>query len=250
MQRNEQVLPYPLPYALLKFGEEQHIEGFRNDGLLYMQSLAKFAKLESDTARGDSFEGATSLIQPKDLNEFTFDTCVMGLGKFTAKQSDLAGPVRIRKNETALCNVYCMFAVTKPVDGELVSSQNLMFGNSCVIVLNTGEFLSRVIRAAKEHGVRRVEWGLVEYYNADEHSGEIGRFRKRSMFAYQNEFRIVVEPGSELPRELRVGSLLDITSEVLPLCEINQRFDFSTRSAREAGIYPAHFLTPQSPSAR
>jgi hypothetical protein len=33
-----------------------------------------------------------------------------------------------------------------------------------------------------------------------------------------------------------VGSLLDITSDVSPLREINQIVDFSTKSAREAGL--------------
>ena len=37
-------------YALLKFGEKKHIQAFCREGLLYMKSLAEFAKLESDTA--------------------------------------------------------------------------------------------------------------------------------------------------------------------------------------------------------
>ena len=49
-------------------------------------------------------------------------------------------------------------------------------------------------------------------------------------------FEIVVEPGSDTPRKLFIGSLLDITSEVIPSSEVNQRLDFSTRSAREAGL--------------
>jgi hypothetical protein len=222
-------------YALLKFGQKQHIQAFRNDGLLYMKPLAEFAKLESDAARGDRFEGTTEIIQPQHVGELRFDTGTLGLGKFTAKPSDLAGPIRVGLSRTASCNVYCMFAVTKPVDGELVSSQNFEFGDSCVIVLNPPEFLNRFVRAATDAGVS-YQHGLVEYYDLDEYSGEIGRFRKRSSFSYQNEFRIVVEPGSTEPRELLIGSLLDITSEVIPSSEINQRFDFSTRSAREAGI--------------
>jgi len=172
MHRTEQGQPWPLPYALLKFGKEQHIQEFRNDGLLFMQPLSTFAKLESDTVRGDCLEGTTHIYQPKDLT-LTIDTGRADLGKFTAKPSDLNG-VRIRLNKTASCNVYCMFAVTKPVDGELVSSQNLAFGDSCVIVLDTAEFLSRVIRVAEDQGVSCLEWGLVEYYNADEYSGETG----------------------------------------------------------------------------
>jgi hypothetical protein len=221
-------------YGLLKFGEKKHIQEFRSDGLLYMSSLSEFALLESDMARGDCFEGSTTIIQPKHT-EMVLDASKMGLGKITVNPLDLAGPVRIGLQGTASCNVYCMFAVTKPTDGELVSSENMQLGDSCVLILNPTEFLARVFSAAKGAGLSPT-CALVEYYDAEEFSGETGRFRKRSIFAYQNEFRIVVEPGSDMPIKLFVGSLIDITSEVIPSAEVNQRLDFSTRSAREAGL--------------
>jgi hypothetical protein len=223
-------------YGLLKFGKRQHIQAFRNDGLMCMKSLAEFARLERDMERGDCFEGTDTIIQPKHVAECIFDASTMGLGKFVAKPTDFAGPIRIGLNRTASCNVYCMFAVTKPVDGELVNPKNLEFGDSCVLVSNPTEFLSRVLGAVKAAGLSYLEYRLVEYYDGEEYSGETGRFRKRSKFAHQNEFRIVIEPGSETPRQISVGSLLDITSEVLPSSEVNQRLDFSTRSAREAGL--------------
>ncbi len=203
---------------------------------MYMKSLAEFARLERDLERGDCFEGTDTIIQPKHVGECIFDPGEMGLGKFVAKPSDFAGPIRIGLNRTASCNVYCMFAITKPVDGELVNPKNLGFGDSCVLVLNPTEFLSRVFGTVRAAGLSYLEYRLVEYYDGEEYSGKTGRFRKRSKFAHQNEFRIVVEPGSETPRQLSVGSLLDITSEVLPSSEVNQRLDFSTRSAREAGL--------------
>jgi hypothetical protein len=222
--------------GLMKFGEKEHIQAFRSDGLMYMKSLAEFARLETDIERGDCFEGTDTIIQPKHVGECIFDTGKVGLGKFVAQPSDFAGPLRIGLNRTGSCNLYCMFAITKPNDGELVDPKNLEFGDSCVLVLNPTEFLSRVVRAAKYAGLNYIEYRLVEYYDGEEYSGETGRFRKRSKFAHQNEFRIVIEPGSEDPRRLSVGSLIDITSEVLPSSEVNQRLDFSTRSAREAGL--------------
>lgn len=221
-------------YGLLKFGEKKHIQEFRNDGLLYMRSLAEFAQLESDMARGDCFEGSTTIIQPKHI-EMTLNGSKIGLGKITVNPLDLTGPVRIALQRTASCNVYCMFAITKPTDEELVNRKNLQFGDSCVLILNPTEFLNRVFRAAEGAGLS-ITCGLVEYYDAEEFSGDTGRFRKRSIFAYQNEFRIVVEPGSVTPIKLFIGSLTDITSEVIPSSEVNKRLDFSTRSAREAGL--------------
>jgi hypothetical protein len=222
-------------YGLLKFGEKQHIQAFRDDGLLYMKSLAEFARLELDMARSDCFEGTTNIIQPKHVADFIIDASKVGFGKITVNPLELAGPVRIGLHRTASCNVYCMFAITKPVDGELVNNKNLQFGDSCVLVLNPTEFLRRVFAAAKDAGLSP-RAGLVEYYDAEEYSGETGRFRKRSMFDYQHEFRIVVEPGSDTPIKLFIDSLFDITSEVLPSSEVNQHLDFSTRSAREAGL--------------
>ena len=221
-------------YALMKFGEREHVEEFRSDGLLYMSSLAYFAQLESDMARGDCVEGSTTIIQPKHA-EIVFDASKIGLGKMTVDPLELVGPVRIALQRTVLCNIYCMFAITKSTDEELVSSKILQFGDSCVLILNPTEFLDRVFRAALGAGLIPT-CGLVEYYDADKFSGDTGRFRKPSIFAYQNEFRIVVEPGADTPRRLFVGGLIDITSEIIPSSEVNQRLDFSTRSAREAGL--------------
>ena len=62
-------------YGLLKFGEKEHIQELRNNGLLYMNTLAAFTQLESNMARGDCFEGSTTIIQPKHL-EMVLDASV------------------------------------------------------------------------------------------------------------------------------------------------------------------------------
>jgi hypothetical protein len=221
-------------YGLLKFGERVHLEELRNHGIIYMRSLAEFTKLESDSARGDPYEGATNIIQPKHVKNLVLEA--PGFGKHAINPSDLCGPVRIAKFVTSACNVYCMFAITGPVDGELVNRQNLQFGDSFLLVLHPQEFLDRIVKAAKETGLASLESRLVDYFDESEYSGKVGRFRKRSAFSYQNEFRIVVEPGSNTPRKLAVGSLTDITSEVLPLAEVSQHLDFSPRSFQEAGL--------------
>lgn len=229
MSESEQTI-----YGLLKFGARNHIQDFRDNGLLYMNTLAAFSKLEADMARGDCFEGSTTIIQPKHA-EIVFDASKIGFGTFAINPMELTGPVRIGLQRTASCNIFCLFAITKPTDGELVDKKNLCFGDSCVLILNPTEFLKRVFHAALESGFKPTS-ALVEYYDTNEYSGETGRFRKRSIFDYQNEYRIVVEPGSHEPLILSIGSLIDITSDIMPSSEINQRLDFSTRSAKEAGL--------------
>jgi hypothetical protein len=87
-------------YMLLKFAtEKQHLEAFRN-GLLFMRPLAYFAKLEETcTGRGDSFEGTSTITQPKHIEKLIIDTGNTGVGKIIATPlEDLAGPVIIRLN--------------------------------------------------------------------------------------------------------------------------------------------------------
>jgi hypothetical protein len=124
-----------------------------------------------------------------------------------------------------------MYAVTKP---EPVDDRNFEFGSSFVIVLNSFEFRRRFISSSTR---LRLQWqdGLVEYYELDKYSGETGAFRKPSRFAYQSEFRLTVRPGVLL-RKLEIGNLEDITSEILPLPEINRIVDLSPETARKAGL--------------
>jgi hypothetical protein len=128
-----------------------------------------------------------------------------------------------------------MFAVTGPVDGDLIPERGLGLGGWFVLVLNPSEFVSRVSGAAKEAGLG-CQFGAVQYYDSGRYSGYVGPFRKRSEFAHQNEFRLVLGPGCGKPVELTAGSLLDITSEILPACDVNTLLDFSSRSFREAGL--------------
>ena len=77
---------------------------------------------------------------------------------------------------------------------------------------------------------------MVEYYDEKKHSGQTGRFRKRRGFAYQREYRIVVEPGVDGPREFDVGDLTDITSEVIPRSLADEVLKFTPEDAMAAGL--------------
>jgi hypothetical protein len=229
----------PFWVILLKFGKKQHLEEFRENGLVYMNSRTFFSRLENDCVRADSFEGTDRIIQPHDTHVTIEGPIQASCGhietvKVSLLPGDLAGPVSIGWNKND-CNMFCMFSVTKPIDGELVDRRNLNFDDSFVLVLNTQEFINRFSVAADTDSLR-FEYRRVDYYDADTHSGETGTFRKPAIFSYQNEFRFIVSPGTQEPRKLILGSLLDITTPVLPLSEINQLIDFGTESARKARI--------------
>ena len=221
---------------LLKLGQKEHLEMLRK-GLLHMNSLAYFTKLESDAARGDPYEGTDAILQPCDIGEFLFDPHLPGMEPFhvNGAPDGLVGPVRFTLHRTSSCNIFCMFAVSKPVVGPVFSKKHEWPGDHFLLFTNTQEFFNRVVVAAKNH-VLRVEGRAVEYYDGTKYSGQTGRFRKRSVFSYQCEYRIVVEPGVDGPFPFEIGDLSDITSEVISRDLADDVLKFSPEDAVEAGL--------------
>jgi hypothetical protein len=202
---------------LLKFGKRDHLQQLRNRGLLHMNSQRYFQEIESDPVRGDRFETTDRVVQPKDLRRLTIKSKNREIVITTDR---LVGPVCIRFDK-APCNIYCMFAITEPAS-PLVDQRNLEGDwDSFVVILNTATFLDRMCSAAAREGFS-YELRDVEYYDPTNYSGETGPFWKPNTLSYQKEFRFIVRPGSGSPIDLEIGSLADITSEVLPLSGINR----------------------------
>jgi hypothetical protein len=223
---------------LLKLGQKEHMQMLRK-GLLYMNSLVFFTSLEADSAQGDPYEGTDSIIQPCHIGEFIIDPRIPGLDKIHVVPSDLAGPVRIALQRTSSCNIFCMFAVNRPIKGPILPKSYKWFGDSFLLFTHTQEFLSRVISAAKRQGLKG-EGQLVEYYDEMKFSGDfpkgIGRFRKRSIYSHQSEYRIALEAGVQGPFRFEIGDLRDITSEVFPLDSADDVLKFRPEDAEAAGL--------------
>lgn len=222
---------------LIRFSEPRWLEAFRNEGELFMNTLDYFRALESDPARADTYEGTDHMVQPADLGELTFDSGLPRLGKLIVNPRELCGPVRVSLNKTLTSNIFCMFSIKRPIDGDIVKAEHRQeLGSAFVLVLNNVEFMNRVIEAGRREGLAELVLGAVEYYCGSLYSGEVGPFKKRSIYRHQSEFRIMTKPGLGRPRTLRVGNLCDITSEILPSADINKLLDFSSNSARNAGL--------------
>src|SRR5580658_5388683 len=205
---------HPSPPRLLKLGQKKHLAMLRS-GLLHMKSLAYFAKLENDPARSDPYEGTDSIIQQCDVGELVFDTQMHGISplRFDGPPDGLVN-IRISLNKTSACNIFCMFAINEPIVGSIFPKTYEWPGDHFVLFTNTAEFLNRVTVAAKRQGLG-AEGRMVKYYDETKSLDQVGRFLKRSMYSYQREYRIAVEPGVDEPFLFEIGDLRDITSEVI-----------------------------------
>jgi len=219
---------------LVKIGQREHLEMLRG-GLLYMNTLAYFAKLEAADPRSDRFEGTDRVHAPKRIRHLVFDVDMPGRIPHAIDPRNLVEPIRVARSRTSACNVFCMFTITAPIVGPVFSEGNERLGDYFVEFTNTPEFLTRIAGAVSRQGLTG-EYGMVEYYDEWGYSGATGRFMKRSKFAHEREFRIVLEPGLDGPRRFEIGDLADITSEVTPLSVADDVLRFTPEDAIAAGL--------------
>jgi hypothetical protein len=185
--------------VVFKFGEREHMEQFAQ-GLLYMNTLDHFAKLESDCLRMDRHEGTS--------HSFWAELAVK-VGEDFVPVTGIKEPVRFHPDSLGRKNVFCMYALRES-DGEtFIDPRNFSFGNTYAVVNNLGDFLDRAARAAHNLG-QELEHGLVEYIDHASHQGEVGIFRKPLALSFQREFRLALSPGTGSLLHLKIGNLSDI----------------------------------------
>jgi hypothetical protein len=217
--------------GLIKLGQREHMEQFRK-GQLYMSTLKYFRDLESDPARADHYEGATHIFQPNDA---IINLSAPGFGDIEFNPMDLAAPTTLSVSSELCCNIFCLYAITAPVNGTLFPPEHGWFGDSMVLVLNAEEFTNRVVAGAIAQNLSG-RCKRVEYFDDEAYTGKLDRFLKSKRFAHQREYRIAIDsPGTE-PLVLDIGDITDITSEVLRFCDADNILKFSEDDARAAGL--------------
>ena len=229
-------------YMLIKvFDKEEYADAFIQKGEMFCKTLGDFKKIEDDDVRGDAYEGVTDWHQPDQVTLTLSYKDNDGVEQSLPVEY-LAGPVIFQNNGYDPLNLYCMYAVTIPEFKEsyetedervravekinamlnersTLSAELLSLGDFSVIVFKVENFITRVKEAAKSQNL--AYWnGVVKYYDPDTFHGSFegleAVFRKRNIYAYQNEFRFAFgshEPEGE--KTIRVGSLSGIAFKVL-----------------------------------
>ena len=199
-------------------------------GELYARRLSCFKKLESDSERGDGYEAA-SVPQRDGLTiNLTGTDLETGITEgVTIQGFELGLPPLLKPKHFDHLNIFCMCAVHSGNSGQIsegdiqeyrrqikLPEQYIEFGRYAVVIVNTTEFLKRVGDAGKRNGYG-VRCDLVTYYDP-----EIGTtlapldvrtiFTKRKRYAYQKEFRIVINSGTtgDEAITLNIGEINDI----------------------------------------
>ena len=202
--------------ALVKFGQHEHILQLREEGVLYMNNLPYFWRIEDENLRGDPCDcvdevarGHKAKIALADGTEFKGTNWTL----------------RMPPHESEKINIFCMYAL-RPFAGSFpVDEKNFRFGNYALLVTNPQEFIDRIDSHLKSQNIRG-RANLVEYVD-DEHSGKVGPFRKFRRFDYQSEWRLVCYDGPGEAREISIGSIRDISTIMLS-SEINDNITISS----------------------
>lgn len=205
------------------------------DGNLYCNTVRYFRDHGYD-----EFEGA-AFLHPDTVR----------FGSHTIPKEDLAGPVVVKLDRVADLNIFCMFSWTVPTVGndrilidlesQLGSIESCItdFGPYTVVVKNTTEFLRRVDRAVTQcgSGFLLSMRGVVRYFDPDTHQTDFANelkipLFKQKRFAYQKEYRFVLQTGRQTagPLVLTIGDIRDIafcmkTEDVYASVNIRERID-------------------------
>ena len=199
--------------TLIKFGKQEHLLRLLDEGLLYMNNLPFFWNLEDEDPRGDPFDCIVEVARGPRVS-FTLPD-----GKEVFMEGNWT--LRMHPAESEKINIFCMYALRPLVEGSFpVDERNFGFGDHALILLNSDEFMSRTESILKSQRII-AKGDLVEYVD-DCYTGKLGPFKKRRRFAYQSEWRFVCRDGPGGPREVRIGSIRDI-SAIIPSAEVNKQ---------------------------
>lgn len=163
------------PYYLVKFSDKKWADRLM-DGEVFMRAIACFGDISRRTSDAQ--------------NEFRGDV-LEGINYSFCNQFGLIDVLTYREK------IYCLYALEFKENGKFIKPDNriLDFGDTAVVIHNTGEFLRRICYAMLERFGNDfwTSFQRVEYTVNFSEEQPYDEFCKASSYAYQNEFRIALD---------------------------------------------------------
>jgi len=188
--------------TLIKFGQLDHLLQLQNEGLIYMNCLPYFWEIEDGELRGDPFDCNARIDHGPKIS------IVLEDGREVFMEG--VWTYGMHPPEPEKINLFCMYALRPLTEGTFpIDEGNFRFGEYALVLINRDEFMLRVGSVLTSQRIK-AHADLVGYVD-DCYRGELGPFRKLSKFKYQSEWRLVCRDGAGRPREIRIGSIRDIS---------------------------------------
>ena len=199
---------------LIKFTPTERVDGILK-GNLYMKRCQYFRDKEKETSDDTVGDALEALWHINEAYIFIPDTGEFHVLKDTGIQTT-------RSNDF----VFCMFGIGKSKDQfsftEKQKTEIKKFGDSAIVITDTGELRNRIMNAANERNLQ-VRCGYVSYYDNAVDSAEtlvpiirnMGNvaFLKRNKYAYQQEYRVILNADGIDEEDhfiLEIGDISDI----------------------------------------
>ncbi len=231
-------------YVLLKLvDKESYAHDFVKGNIRFstLRSFKEYSDVNGEM-RGDPCEGIISWLQPDNIQ--------VTIGGVSVPSTDLASAAYIHANALLDSRCFCLYAIHSG-NFENITEETLYefqetlklhqksfgLGNHVVMIHNVQEFQRRVL-AAFDKNQFKGKLSLVNYFDDEKHHERLDPkfdgFHKRSMFAHQNEYRILTEGLEKLdgdPKVMNIGDLSDIATITTPQ-NFNLKFNVSLPVAK------------------
>jgi len=200
------------PLVLIKFGRQEHLDELQRKGLLYMNDLPYFWRIEEQGVRGDKNDGVAIRYNGNS-----------GLPKIEGQDFEVIDwEMRFPPENAKEINIFCMYALmpaTHPIDERMGE-----FGDRALVFYNSQELLDRIYREFKRQRIE-AHADMVSYVPRS-YVGEMGPFRKLDNYSWQSEWRLVVYGREGIPRIIEIGDLSNC-SRASSAADLNASFEIT-----------------------
>ncbi len=195
MQDCHQECSIPHAMLLLRFDQPHWLQRIYDTETLRFVTISRWREIENDGARGDKWEGATSVFQ---LDKMRVSLRPSDEPAAPWTQLDLASPVIIRNPDDikhrathAFCFPVLTCGIINSESAVDLSAFPAAFGPSLFAGGDVDKFISLWISAFRSHAPRCDNFGYGGVtYVSETYGGDYSIYRKPDRFAWQKEFRL------------------------------------------------------------